>query len=115
MKYDGCAPTTARYRVTDASVEEESRGSLETLPHVRIERPRDEGGETVGQFRRTERKRFGRNNGADAARGTYAALMDYASSVAGISETRMVFMGTPVQAGSGYVDMSLPPYLVAVM
>jgi hypothetical protein len=110
-----CAGKPACYRVTNASGEERSRGSLKTLRHIRSERARDEGSERVSQLDRNERDRLGRNNGAYAARGTDAALVRDAFVLSGLVSVRMVAIGMLAQIGIRDMDMSLQRRHFSVM
>ncbi len=62
-------------RVKNASGEEQSRRSLETLCHVRSDAAGDQGSEVVSELDRGKGKRLRGNGGANAARGADAALL----------------------------------------
>ena len=77
---DGAAPATAHYRVTDASGEERSRGSLQTFAHVRGDAAGDERSEAVTQLDRLKGECLRRDCRAHAAGSTGAALVQRAFS-----------------------------------
>lgn len=97
----------AQYRVTNASSEEQSRGSLDTLRHIRSDTARNEGSEEVGQLDRVEEDSFGRNDGAHAARSARAALVDHAFAEVGLVMAGVVGINMPVLTRIGHVRMNI--------
>ena len=74
----GRAPARALFRVTDASGDEGSGWSLQTLDHGRRDTANHEGSEAVSQFDRGENEVLRRHGCARAARGTGAAFVQAA-------------------------------------
>ena len=90
---DGRAPARALHRVTDASGEEGSGWSLETLGHVRRDTAGAQRSIEVGLLDRSEGNRLRRNRGPNAARRASAALVQGGLGGVGLSPVCMVGAG----------------------
>ena len=86
---DGAASRTAHYRVTNASGEERSGGSLETFGQIRRDAADDEGSEVVARLDHIEGNSLGGDRRNHAAGSAGAALVRGAFAKVGLAGVRM--------------------------
>ena len=100
---DSGAPQAAHDDVTNASGEEGSRGSLETLGHVRSDAASDERREKVGQVNSFEGTSLRWHGSVRAARSTGAALVKLAVGQTGFASVGVVGLRVDMQRDTGVV------------
>lgn len=98
---DSGAPQAAHDDVTNASGEEGSRGSLETLGHVRSDAASDERREKVGQVNSFEGTSLRWHGSVRAARSTGAALVKLAVGQTGFASVGVVGLRMAMSRNTG--------------